>query len=124
MGAKAIFIHGISVFYTLSIGVLSLVRLTDLPKLNTGYDDKIAHFLIYAFLCLTWFLSLYIFKIKSSLLLASLASIMFGAIIEVLQGQLSAYRVTEALDLLANTLGVLVMAVIIHVKKEVIIKKL
>jgi len=112
------------VFYTLSIGVLSLVRLTDLPKLNTGYDDKIAHFLIYAFLCLTWFLSLYIFKIKSSLLLASLASIMFGAIIEVLQGQLSEYRVTEALDLLANTLGVLVMAVIIHVKKEVIIKKL
>jgi|TARA_Y100000385_G_scaffold243026_1_gene260300 VanZ family protein len=110
--------------YTISLGILSLVNLTDVPKLNTGYDDKIAHFVLYAGLCLFWFMSLHTLKSKSSLVLASLLSIGFGLIIEILQGIVSIHRTTEVFDLVANCLGVLTMAFIINAKKEVIVKKL
>ena len=121
---KNILIHSSSVGYTISLGILSLVNLTDVPKLNTGYDDKIAHFVLYAGLCLFWFMSLHTLKSKSSLVLASLLSIGFGLIIEILQGIVSIHRTTEVYDLVANCLGVLTMAFIINAKKEVIVKKL
>ena len=121
---KNILIHSSSVGYTISLGILSLVNLTEVPKLNTGYDDKIAHFVLYAGLCLFWFMSLHTLKSKSSLVLASLLSIGFGLIIEILQGIVSIHRTTEVFDLVANCLGVLTMAFIINAKKEVIVKKL
>jgi VanZ family protein len=121
---KNYLIHSISLLYTISIGVLGLVQLTEVPKLNTGFDDKIAHFVLYAGLCLFWFMSFHILKISSSLLLASLLSIVFGAVIEILQGVVSIHRTTDIFDLLANCLGVFAMSLIIQLKKEVIVKKL
>lgn len=121
---KNILIHSISVGYTIALSILSLVRLTDVPKLNTGYDDKIAHFVMYAGLCLFWFMSFHALKSKSSLFLASLLSIVFGLVIEILQGIVSIHRTTDVFDLVANCLGVLAMAFIINAKKEVIVKKL
>ena len=117
-------IHSVAVVYTISISVLSLAHLTEVPKLNTGFDDKIAHFVMYAALCFFWFMSFHILKIKSSLGLASLVSILFGAAIEILQGLLSVYRTADVLDLAANCLGIFIMALIINAKKEVIVKKL
>ena len=121
---KHILIHSATIVYTFSIGVLSLAHLTEVPKLNTGFDDKIAHFVFYAGLCLFWFMSLYVLKKKSSLLLACLLSIVFGAVIEILQGVVSEYRTMDVFDFLANCLGVFIMAIVINVKKEVIVKKL
>jgi VanZ family protein len=121
---KNTLIHSVTVIYTIAIAVLSLAHLTELPELNTGFDDKIAHFILYAGLCLFWFMSLYVLKTKSSLLIASLLSIVFGAVIEVLQGVVSIYRTADIFDLVANCLGVLIMALIIYTKKEVIVKKL
>ena len=119
-----IIIFSFSLFYTLVITVLSLVQLRDIPKLNTGFDDKIVHFLIYAILCLMWFLSFYSFKIKRSLFDASAFSILFGLIIELIQSQATVYRTGEVLDFFANTIGALAMTMLIYLKKEVIIKNL
>ena len=121
---KNTLIHSVTVIYTIAIAVLSLAHLTELPELNTGVDDKIVHFVLYAGLCLFWFMSLYVLKTKSSLLIASLLSIVFGGVIEVLQGVVSIYRTADIFDLVANCLGVLIMALIIYTKKEVIVKKL
>jgi VanZ family protein len=121
---KNVLIYSVTIVYTISIGVLSLAHLTKVPELNTGFDDKIAHFVLYAGLCLFWFMSFHILKSKSSLLLASLLSIVFGAVIEILQGVVSIYRTADVFDLVANCLGIFTMALIIHTKKEVIIKKL
>ena len=121
---KNVLIYSVTIVYTISIGVLSLAHLTKVPELNTGFDDKIAHFVLYAGLCLFWFMSFHILKSKSSLLLASLLSIVFGAVIEIFQGVVSIYRTADVFDLVANCLGILTMALIIHTKKEVIIKKL
>ena len=65
---KNTLIHSVTVIYTIAIAVLSLAHLTELPELNTGVDDKIVHFVLYAGLCLFWFMSLYVLKTKSSLL--------------------------------------------------------
>lgn len=119
-----IVIFSFSLFYTLVITTLSLVQLDDIPKLNTGFDDKIAHFLCYAILCLMWFLSFYSFKIKRSLFAASAFSILFGLIIEIIQSQATVHRTAEVLDFLANTMGALAMTILIYLKKEVIIKNL
>jgi len=121
---KNTLIHSATVIYTTSIGILSLAHLTELPEFNTGFDDKIAHFILYAGLCLFWFMSFHVLKTKSSLLIASLLSIVFGGVIEILQGVLSIYRTTDIFDFVANCLGILTMALIIYTKKEVIIKKL
>ena len=119
-----IIIFSFSLFYTLVITVLSLVQLRDIPKLNTGFDDKIVHFLIYAIFCLMWFLSFYSFKIKRSLFAASAFSILFGLIIELIQSQATVYRTGEVLDFFANTIGALAMTMLIYLKKEVVIKNL
>jgi len=121
---KAILIHSTTIIYTISIGVLSLVRLTNVPKLNTGFDDKIAHFLMYALLGFLWFISLEALKKKSSLGIAVILAIGFGTVIEILQSLVSSYRTTEILDIVANCLGVITMAFIVHIKKEDIVKKL
>ena len=119
-----IVVFSFSLFYTLVITTLSLVQLDDIPKLNTGFDDKIAHFLFYAILCLMWFLSFYSFKIKRSLFAASAFSILFGLIIEIIQSQATVHRTAEVLDFLANTMGALAMTILIYLKKKVIIKNL
>ena len=119
-----IVVFSFSLFYTLVITTLSLVQLDDIPKLNTGFDDKIAHFLCYAILCLMWFLSFYSFKIKRSLFAAFAFSILFGLIIEIIQSQATVHRTAEVLDFLANTIGALAMTMLIYLKKEVIIKNL
>ena len=121
---KKNFIYALSIFYTIALTILSLIPLKDLPNLNTGFDDKIGHFLFYAIFCMTWFLSFHFLKIKRSLFAATAFSILFGLIIELLQGEVSYYRTTDVYDFLANTLGTLTMATLIQLKKEVIIKKL
>jgi VanZ family protein len=121
---KAILIHSTTIIYTISTGVLSLIRLTNVPKLNTGFDDKIAHFLMYSLLGFLWFISLETLKKKSSLGIAVILAIGFGTVIEILQSLVSSYRTTEILDIVANCLGVITMAFIVHIKKEDIVKKL
>ena len=117
-------VFSFTIAYTILIIILSLVQLGDVPKLNTGFDDKIAHFLCYAILCLMWFLSFYSFKIKRSLFAASAFSILFGLIIEIIQSQATVHRTAEVLDFLANTMGALAMTILIYLKKKVIIKNL
>ena len=121
---KKNFIYALSIFYTIALTILSLIPLKDLPNLNTGFDDKIAHFLLYALFCLMWFLSFQFFKIKRSLFLAFAFSVLFGLIIELLQSEVTAYRSADVLDFLANTIGALAMSTLIYIKKEVIIKNM
>ena len=121
---KKTIIYSLSVFYSIALIIVSLVRLNNLPNLNTGFDDKIGHFLFYAIFCMLWFLSFHSLKIKRSLFAAAAFSIFFGLIIELLQSVVSIHRTTDIYDFLANTMGALTTTTLIHLKKELIIKKL
>ena len=94
------------------------MNLQEIPELHTGFDDKIFHCIAYAIFCLVWYLMFEALKIKSSLIFAIVFSIAFGGLIEILQSKLSSYRSTEFFDLLANTLGVFLMALVIRLKKS------
>lgn len=111
-------IYTITIVYTLAIIALSFMNLQEMPELHTGFDDKIFHCIAYAIFCLLWYLMFEALQMKSSLMLSIALSIVFGGLIEILQSKLSTYRSTEFFDLLANTLGVVLMALVIRLKKS------
>ncbi len=99
----------LAVLATLGVAILSLGAV---PKLNIGLDlkssDKYLHFIAYFSLCLLWFFALkdrlhrYFFRI-----LIPFGLILYGIILEGLQGGLTTYRTADIYDAVANTAGVL-----------------
>lgn len=118
-------IFSATVFYTIAVTVLSLVNLGNkLPKLNSGFDDKIAHFLLYAIFCLMWFFTFKSLDLKRSLFIALCLSILFGMAIELIQGLDFIGRTSDAYDFMANVMGAMSMATLIYTKNKVAIKKM
>jgi len=118
-------IFSATVFYTIVVTVLSLVNLGNkLPKLNSGFDDKIAHFLLYAIFCLMWFFTFKSLDLKRSLFIALCLSILFGMAIELIQGLDFIGRTSDAYDFMANVMGAMSMATLIYTKNKVPIKKM
>lgn len=85
------------------IGVLVAALMPGLPDLRNGqlFTDKWLHGLTFAFLTV-WFSGQYARRAYWRLAVGMLA---FGGLIEICQ-QMLAYRSAEALDLLADTIGV------------------
>ncbi|AXT18922.1 hypothetical protein D7030_15205 [Flavobacteriaceae bacterium AU392] len=107
----------IAVFYTIILGVCSIIRV-DVPDLGTNNKDKILHFLAYGLLTLLWYCALLkIFKVNK-LILIVIGSVIYGIIIEVLQGVLTTFRDPNIMDIFANILGIVVMSIIIIIKNK------
>ncbi len=73
------------------------------PALDIAYSDKLGHLAAYGLL-MFWFSQLY--AGQRLRLLHAAAFIAMGAGLEIVQGQLG-YRTYDLIDMLANTLGVL-----------------
>nr|WP_037322033.1 VanZ family protein [Salegentibacter sp. Hel_I_6] len=102
-----------------------------LGKISVGSfnpTDKLLHFVAYFGLLLLWKVY-FILKskpesqYKSNLLKLAGLAILFGMLIEVLQGVLTSYRKPDWYDVLANSTGVL-LAVIIFLVFEKSLKRL
>lgn len=82
----------------------------EIPKVGFELSDKVIHFIAYGFLLFFWFLfALITFKHNSYikiLIAASLFSIIYGIIIEVLQGVLVLTREADFQDVIANFAGI------------------
>ena len=117
-------IHVAAIGYVILLAIGSLAKINHQSTFNIKYEDKIVHFLAYAMLCFLVFLSLHIKGINKSLTYAALFSIIFGIILELLQSITPHTRVSEGLDVVANTLGILVMVAFISWKKQTLVKKL
>jgi VanZ family protein len=98
------------VFWTLIILVLSLLPPSETPGsflFQIPYGDKLLHFLFYLILGVFWLLSIPAFRNTSIRLMQFsiiLACILFGGIIEILQG-FTAFRTMDAFDWLADAAG-------------------
>ncbi|MFD2822215.1 VanZ family protein [Lacinutrix iliipiscaria] len=116
----------ITIIYSTILAVLSLIHISGLKEINYSNTDKIFHFIAYSALAWFWFKALY-YKFNktfnASLLIAAIISIIFGIIIEVLQGTLTSTRVAENNDILANTLGVCLTIAILFLFKKAEVKK-
>ena len=115
-------IYATTLGYTILLAFASLAKINHQSTFHIEFEDKIVHFLAYAILCFLVFLSFSLQKINKSLIYAALFA--FGIILEFIQGVMPHARVSELLDVVANTLGILVMTAILRWKKQTLIKKL
>ncbi|WP_101926068.1 MULTISPECIES: hypothetical protein [Luteimonas] len=82
--------------------VLSLAPAVPMPDVPDG--DKLGHFLVYAALAAA---AVQLYARWSSLLGAGIGLVLLGIGLEYAQGALTAHRLQDPMDALANTLGVL-----------------
>jgi VanZ family protein len=105
----------IAIFFTISITIGSLVKSDVIAIEIVSISDKTIHFIAYFFLMLSW---LYVFFKKKSfsknVKYIFIGCIVFGIIIEILQGVTTTYRTLSFLDVAANTLGVLFASTVFH----------
>lgn len=97
----------ILICYVVLITVLSLISLQNLPKINTGHDDKIFHALAYTAFVLLVFNYLQKSKVKNAVWISMISTFIYGTIIEVLQKVLTTYRTFDVFDIAANGAGIL-----------------
>ena len=99
-----------AILCTASILALSVLDITGLPKLQISYEDKLYHFIAYFVLNSIWLLALSRKigdQLKKHLWVPS-SIIVFGIIIELIQESMTDSRVFDILDILANSIAVVV----------------
>lgn len=115
-----------TLLYTSALALVCLIRLNNLPDVGVSFGDKIFHFLAYALLMLLWFGTFFYnfnFKTKKAITWAFVFSVVFGMVIEVLQGTVTDFRSFDVYDAVANTIGALLTAVILWIIKTLQVKK-
>ena len=114
----------LAICYTLVLSIFSLISIKSLPKLGSSFDDKIFHIFAYTILVLLWYFTFYSLKKAKPILIAVCFSIIYGIIIEVLQGQLTIARSFDILDILANCIGIAIGTLFILMKNRTFVKNL
>ncbi|MDT7832690.1 VanZ family protein [Flavobacteriaceae bacterium S356] len=96
----------ISIAITILITLLSLIKTHPKPIVDISNLDKVQHTFAYMVLTISWLVSrdVKFNTIPYSVIL--IACLLFGIIIEVLQGRLTTYRSASLLDVVANSLGI------------------
>jgi VanZ family protein len=105
----------IAIFITVSIAIGSLVKPDLITIKSISVSDKTYHFIAYFFLMFSW---LYTFlkneKFQKNIKYLILGCLIFGIVIEILQGTITSYRTTSYLDILANSVGIGLAVLIFH----------
>jgi len=85
-----------------------------MPKIEVPGKDKTIHFIFYSVLTFLWYLALQKkYKNKALKYIIALAVIIYGIIIEVLQGALTQNREMDFYDVMANSGGALLVLIFI-----------
>ncbi|NJX16067.1 VanZ family protein [Tamlana crocina] len=114
-----------TILYTLALTLVCLIRLNNLPDVGVSFGDKIFHFLAYSVLTLLWF-GTFLFYTSAgrskAILYATVFAVIFGIIIEVLQDTMTDFRSLDIYDMIANSLGALLTAGTLWIKKTLQVK--
>lgn len=117
----------IAVAYSITLLILSLMNLKSLPKFEVTNVDKIFHTTAYFGLVVVWYLQYFAHSVlkKSTirpLISICLFAIVFGMLIEVLQGTATSYRSWDVFDMLANFTGTLLAFILLRLLKNTLEK--
>lgn len=92
----------------------------DLPELDVPMSDKWAHFLVFAVLFFLWAQAL---SVKNNRPLSSVklffALVFYGIIIEVIQDLWYVSRTGDLMDVMANTVGILLGLILFHLRRRI-----
>ncbi|WP_306353438.1 VanZ family protein [Flavobacterium sp. '19STA2R22 D10 B1'] len=125
MGPKNIF-FGLALFWTIFITLLSLMRFSEVPKIEVENVDKYVHFIFYFGFTMLWYLGLSTkFNTVKKEKIAAIAlgiAVVYGIMIEVIQGMFTVSRNADVYDAIANTCGsifaILVLGIYYKLKKK------
>lgn len=98
----------VSILYTITLIVLSLINIDNMPDLGSSMDDKIFHVIAYLILSVLWITYVKPLNNKRLITVAILGSIGLGVLMEVMQYLFNPNRSFDVFDMLANTLGVFI----------------
>ena len=115
----------ITILYSIALTVVCLIDLNGVIEVKISFGDKIFHSLAYVVLTALWYYTFYYnlkFNKGKALINAVVISIIFGIVIEVLQGTVTTYRSSDINDVFANSFGAILAAVVIAVKNKYILK--
>ncbi len=102
---------GIAITYTLLITAALLTPITGAPKIEIPFADKIVHLIINAGLFVVW--ASYVFSGKTkttktyTLPLLFVCTLLYGILIEVVQGSFIPTRGADFFDVVANVCGLI-----------------
>ena len=118
----------ITIIYSLALTTICLIQIDGIVhEVKIPNADKIFHFFSFFALAFLWYITLF-FKFglnkNKSIINAILISVAFGIIIEILQGRFTATRQSDIKDVFADTLGALLVALVIYIKNRILIKKI
>ncbi len=104
----------LALIWTFSVLIASLISMKNMPKIEVPGKDKTIHFIFYSVLTFLWYLALQKkYKNKALKYIIALAVIIYGIIIEVLQGALTQNREMDFYDVMANSGGALLALIFI-----------
>jgi VanZ family protein len=117
MRIKNLLVHNalyIAILFTVIIAILSFIKMPA-KGLEVGPSDKVSHLIAYFSLTLAWLYTM----IKNEkwfaqLKYAILGCFIYGIIIEVLQSTFTSYRTASYLDILANSIGIVLAVLAFH----------
>lgn len=108
----------LSLVYTAVLTVVSILEKDSLPPVPLfPMQDKLAHFIAYFILAVLW--GAYWLRKRHLrywypfILVLMLAALIYGTIIEVLQGEITQSRSADVYDILANSLGMFIGSTVI-----------
>lgn len=102
----------LAILCTLGIAFLSLVRIPS-DTMTISASDKLLHGLAYFFLANFWLIGLSKnFHNKTRIWGVLVGCLIYGIIIEVLQGAITTYRTASYLDIVANSVGIAIAFVV------------
>ncbi|WP_298550033.1 VanZ family protein [uncultured Algibacter sp.] len=114
-----------AVGYSIILVTISLITLHDLPNVKISFADKIFHFLAYGVFVILWYLAFFYtfsLKKKKAIVYAFVFAVIFGIVVEILQGTLTVSRALDTYDALANTLGALIASFVLWIKNVLHVK--
>lgn len=104
----------LALLWTFVIGISSLLSVNKLPKIEVPGRDKTLHFLFYFVLTLLWIFALQNkYKNKSLKFIVVIVVIIYGMVIEIMQGVFTKNREADVFDVMANSGGALLALSII-----------
>jgi VanZ family protein len=125
MTIKTLLAHN-KIWFALAVGwscvvlFLCLISSDKIPSISIVFDgfDKWVHFSFHFIFTVLWLVYFYIVdksKIRRQIVKVLIASVCFGILIEILQGSFTLTRKADVYDVLANSLGALLAAIMMYV---------